>query len=98
MRGAGGAGCEGTGGHERLLQEARGDEKTMQNSWFHTGDVATMDEDGFDFVVDRLKDMIMRGGYNVCLPPGDRGGPLPASGYRRGRGHWGAARGVERGR
>jgi long-chain acyl-CoA synthetase len=37
----------------------------MKNGWFHTGDVATMDEDGFVFIVDRVKDMILRGGYNV---------------------------------
>jgi long-chain acyl-CoA synthetase len=33
--------------------------------WFHTGDIATRDEDGFYFIVDRKKDMIIRGGFNV---------------------------------
>src|SRR4051812_7422861 len=33
--------------------------------WFHTGDMARVDEDGYFFIVDRKKDMIMRGGYNV---------------------------------
>jgi long-chain acyl-CoA synthetase len=33
--------------------------------WFHTGDMGTVDEDGFFFIVDRKKDMIIRGGYNV---------------------------------
>ncbi|MCA1729061.1 MAG: long-chain fatty acid--CoA ligase [Actinobacteria bacterium] len=37
----------------------------MRGGWFHTGDMATMDEDGFIFIVDRVKDMILRGGYNV---------------------------------
>jgi long-chain acyl-CoA synthetase len=37
----------------------------MRGGWFHTGDMATMDEDGFVFIVDRVKDMILRGGYNV---------------------------------
>jgi long-chain acyl-CoA synthetase len=40
-------------------------EEAMKNGWFHTGDLATMDEDGFVFIVDRVKDMILRGGYNV---------------------------------
>jgi long-chain acyl-CoA synthetase len=33
--------------------------------WFHSGDLARMDEDGYFFIVDRKKDMILRGGYNV---------------------------------
>lgn len=39
--------------------------EAMRGGWFHTGDVATMDEDGYIFIVDRVKDMIVRGGYNV---------------------------------
>lgn len=35
------------------------------DGWFHSGDIATRDEDGFYFIVDRKKDMIIRGGYNV---------------------------------
>jgi len=34
-------------------------------TWFHTGDLAKMDEDGYFYIVDRVKDMIIRGGYNV---------------------------------
>lgn len=37
----------------------------LKNGWMHSGDVAIKDEDGFYFIVDRLKDMIIRGGMNV---------------------------------
>ncbi len=39
--------------------------KTMKHGWFHSGDMATVDEDGYFFIVDRKKDMIIRGGYNI---------------------------------
>jgi long-chain acyl-CoA synthetase len=35
------------------------------DGWFYTGDMARIDEDGYFFIVDRKKDMIIRGGYNV---------------------------------
>ena len=40
-------------------------EDVIVNGWFHTGDLARKDEDGYFFIVDRKKDMIIRGGMNI---------------------------------
>jgi long-chain acyl-CoA synthetase len=39
--------------------------KAIRDGWFHTGDIGHRDEKGNFYVVDRLKDMIIRGGFNV---------------------------------
>jgi long-chain acyl-CoA synthetase len=39
--------------------------EAIRDGWFHSGDMARIDEDGYFFIVDRKKDMIIRGGYNV---------------------------------
>lgn len=37
----------------------------IRDGWFHSGDLGYRDDDGYFFVVDRLKDLVIRGGYNV---------------------------------
>lgn len=39
--------------------------KTLKNGWIYTGDIAKMDEDGYFYIVDRKKDMIIAGGFNI---------------------------------
>jgi len=57
--------------------------EAIKDGWFFTGDVAYQDEDGYFFIKDRVKDMIIRGGFNVypreieeaaLWPPGDSRG------------------------
>ena len=39
--------------------------ESITDGWLHTGDVARIDEDGFIYIVDRKKDMVLRGGENI---------------------------------
>ena len=50
---------KGYWGREKDTKEA------IPDGWFRTGDMAKQDEDGYYFIVDRKKDLIIRGGYNV---------------------------------
>lgn len=47
------------------INRAEATAETITDGWLHTGDVAKLDEDGFIFIVDRVKDMVLRGGENI---------------------------------
>ena len=47
------------------LNKPEATEEAMPEGWFRTGDIARVDEDGYVFIVDRAKDMVLRGGENV---------------------------------
>tara|TARA_B100001758_G_scaffold247895_1_gene268286 strand:- start:1552 stop:3327 length:1776 start_codon:yes stop_codon:yes gene_type:complete len=47
------------------LNRPEANEEILTDGWFHTGDIGYLDDDGFLFLVDRAKDMVLRGGENV---------------------------------
>jgi long-chain acyl-CoA synthetase len=49
-------------GYYKLSEETA---KTFRNGWLSTGDMARMDEDGYLYIVERKKDLIIRGGFNI---------------------------------
>ena len=61
-------------------------EEAIPDGWFRSGDMAKQDEDGYFFIVDRKKDLIIRGGYNV-YPREVEEALYEHEARRRGRGH-----------
>ena len=49
-------------GYWNMPEETR---QTIRNGWLYTGDIARMDKDGYFYIVDRKKDLIIAGGYNI---------------------------------
>lgn len=51
-----------TPGYYGLEEETK---KAIKDGWLHTGDLVKMDEDGYLYVIDRKKDLVIRGGFNI---------------------------------
>ena len=46
--------------------------EAIREGWFHTGDIGTVDKDGYLYIMDRKKDMIISGGENIASPEVER--------------------------
>ena len=55
----------GPGVMKGYLHQPEATGEALRGGWLHTGDLARQDEEGYLYIVDRKKDMVIRGGYNV---------------------------------
>jgi len=56
---------KGPGVMKGYLNRPQDTSETIRDGWLYTGDIARRDEDGYIYIVDRKKDLVIRGGYNV---------------------------------
>ncbi len=57
--------CKGPNIMREYYKDPKATEEVIKNGWLHTGDLATVDEEGYFYIVDRKKDMISSGGENI---------------------------------
>ncbi|HIJ20573.1 MAG TPA: AMP-binding protein, partial [Deltaproteobacteria bacterium] len=57
--------CRGPNVMQGYHRDPEGTKGVIRNGWLHTGDMARMDQEGFFYIVDRQKDMIISGGENI---------------------------------
>ena len=83
---------QGPGVMKGYLNQPELTEEALAGGWLHTGDIAVADDEGFLYLVDRKKDMIVTGGFNVF--PSEVEKVLPTIPRCDGRGHRRARREV----
>ncbi len=57
--------CRGPNVMKGYYKDRKATLETLKGAWLHTGDLARMDEEGFVYIIDRKKDMIVSGGENI---------------------------------
>jgi acyl-CoA synthetase (AMP-forming)/AMP-acid ligase II len=57
--------CRGPNVMKGYYKDQKATQEVLKKGWLHTGDLARMDEEGFIYIVDRKKDMIVSGGENI---------------------------------
>ncbi|MGB5159373.1 class I adenylate-forming enzyme family protein [Desulfobacterium sp. N47] len=57
--------CKGPNVMQQYYRDHKATEEVIKNGWLYTGDLATIDEEGYFYIVDRKKDMISSGGENI---------------------------------
>jgi acyl-CoA synthetase (AMP-forming)/AMP-acid ligase II len=70
----------------RYVDDEEATARALSGGWLHTGDMATVDEAGFVYFVDRSKSMIRRGGINIAAAEVEAVAPRPPGRRRGGRG------------
>jgi acyl-CoA synthetase (AMP-forming)/AMP-acid ligase II len=57
--------CRGPNVMKEYYKDPQGTAEALKGGWLHTGDIGRMDDEGFVYIVDRKKDMIISGGENI---------------------------------
>ena len=57
--------CNGPNIMQKYYKDSKATKEVIKNGWLYTGDLGTIDKEGYFYIVDRKKDMILSGGENI---------------------------------